>query len=313
MRRAGIAATAVFVVPAWLFPIPPPSTPPSEAALQDPTPLHVPGSDVSFTLAQTRDLFAVPDWFPAGHAPMPAAVEFGRKPDAYACGFCHLPDGRGRPENATVAGLPTEYIVRQVRDYANHLRGSAWTDPPYKPTVLMLQVAEAVTDADLAAAAAYFAAQPLRQRRAEVIEAAGIPRVHAAAWLYVADAAGGEESLGERIVEMPLDFERHERRDPNTPYVAYVPLGSLERGHAIATTARDGAPTCTSCHGPDLRGIGLVPALAGRSPTYLLRQLVAFRTGARGGDASVPMQPIVSTLEIGDMIAVAAYAGSLPP
>ena len=313
MRRARIAATAVFVVPAWLFPIPPPTAPPSAEALRDPAPLHVPGSDVSFTLAQTRDLFAVPDWFPAEHAPMPAAVEFGRKPDAYACGFCHLPDGRGRPENATVAGLPAEYIVRQVRDYASHLRRSAWADPPYKPTVLMLQVAEAVTDADLAAAAAYFAAQPLRQRRAEVIEAASIPRVHVAAWLYVTDAAGGEESLGERIVEMPLDFERHERRDPNTPYVAYVPLGSLERGQAIATTARDGAPTCTSCHGPDLRGIGLVPALAGRSPTYLLRQLVAFRTGARGGDASVPMQPIVSTLEIGDMIAVAAYAGSLPP
>ena len=313
MRRAGIAATAVFVVPAWLFPIPPPSTPPSEAALQDPTPLHVPGSDVSFTLAQTRDLFAVPDWFPAEHAPMPDAVEFGRKPDAYACGFCHLPDGRGRPENATVAGLPAEYIVRQVQDYANHLRRSAWTDPPYKPTVLMLQVAEAVTAADLAAAAAYFAAQPLHQRRAEVIEAVSIPRVHVAAWLYVADVDGGEEPLGERIVEMPLDFERHERRDPNTPYVAYVPLGSLEHGHAIATTARDGAPTCTSCHGPDLRGVGLVPPLAGRSPTYLLRQLVAFRTGARGGDASVPMQPIVSTLEIGDMIAVAAYAGSLPP
>ena len=313
MRRARIAATAVFVVPAWLFPIPPPTAPPSAEALRDPAPLHVPGSDVSFTLAQTRDLFAVPDWFPAEHAPMPAAVEFGRKPDAYACGFCHLPDGRGRPENATVAGLPAEYIVRQVRDYASHLRRSAWADPPYKPTVLMLQVAEAVTDADLAAAAAYFAAQPLRQRRAEVIEAASIPRVHVAAWLYVADAAGGEESLGERIVEMPLDFERHERRDPNTPYVAYVPLGSLERGQAIATTSRDGAPTCTSCHGPDLRGIGLVPALAGRSPTYLLRQLVAFRTGARGGDASVPMQPIVSTLEIGEMIAVAAYAGSLPP
>ena len=313
MRRARIAATAVFVVPAWLFPIPPPSTPPSEAALQDPTPLHVPGSDVSFTLARTRDLFAVPDWFPAEHTPMPAAVEFGRKPDAYACGFCHLPDGRGRPENATVAGLPAEYIVRQVQDYASHLRRSAWADPPYKPTVMMLQLAGTVTEADLAAAANYFAAQPLRQRRAEVIEAVTIPRMRAAAWIYVTDEGGGEEALGERIVEASLDFERHERRDPNTPYVAYVPKGSLERGHAIATTARGDAAACTSCHGPDLRGVGLVPPLAGRSPTYLLRQLVAFRTGARGGDASVPMQPIVSTLEFGDMIAVAAYAGSLPP
>jgi cytochrome c553 len=303
----------VFVVPAWLFPIPPPSTPPSSATLQDSTPLHVPGSEVSYTLAQTRDLFAVPDWFPAEHAPMPAAVEFGRKPDAYACGFCHLPDGRGRPENASVAGLPAEYILRQVRDYAGHVRRSAWTDPPYKPTALMLQVAEAVTDAELEAAAAYFAAQPLRQRRAEVIEADSIPSMRSAAWLYVADVGGGEEPLGERIVETPLDFHRHELRDPNTPYVAYVPKGSLERGHAIATTARGDVQACVSCHGPDLRGAGPIPPLAGRSPTYLMRQLVAFRTGARGGDASAPMQPVVSMLEIGDMIAVAAYAGSLPP
>ena len=313
MRRARIAAAAVFVVPAWLFPIPPASTPPSEAALQNPAPLHVPGSDVSFTLAQTRDLYAVPDWFPAQHAPMPPIVAVGRNPDVQACGFCHLPDGRGRPENATVAGLPAEYIVRQVRDFGSHLRRSAWTDPPYKPTVLMLQLAGVVTDADLAAAAAYFAAQPLHQRRAEVIEAETIPRMRAAAWIYVTDEGGGDETLGERIVEAPLDFHRHELRDPNTPYVAYVPVGSKERGHAIATTARGDVPACASCHGPDLRGVGPIPPLAGRSPTYLLRQLVAFRTGARSGDASLPMQPVVSTLEIGDMIAVAAYAASLAP
>ena len=313
MKRARIAATALFVVPGWLFPIPPPATPPATGAVQDPAPLHVPGSNQTFTLAQVRDMFAVPDWFPAEHSPMPAVVQFGRKPSVYACGFCHLPDGRGRPENATVAGLPAEYIVRQVKDFASHARRSAWSDPPYRPTTLMLQVAEAATDAELAAAAAYFAAQPLRQRRAEVIEAESIPRMRVAAALYVADAAGGEEPLGQRIVETPRDFERHERRDPNTPYVAYVPVGSLARGHAIATTARAGAPACIDCHGPDLRGAGLVPPLAGRSPTYVLRQLVAFRTGARDTPAAGPMQPVVAQLGVDEMIALAAYVGSVPP
>jgi cytochrome c553 len=55
-----------------------------------------------------------------------------------------------------------------------------------------------------------------------------------------------------------------------------------------------------------LRAVGLVPPIAGRSPTYLLRQLVAFRTGA-------PMEPVADQRVLKDMIAVAAYAGSVQP
>ena len=32
----------------------------------------------------------------------------------FACGFCHRADGLGEPESASLAGLPAEYIVRQV-------------------------------------------------------------------------------------------------------------------------------------------------------------------------------------------------------
>ena len=56
-----------------------------------------------------------------------------------------------------------------------------------------------------------------------------------------------------------------------------------------------------------------IPPLAGRSPTYLLRQLVKFRLGHRGGPAALPMQQEVSRLSLGDMIAVAAYSASLRP
>jgi hypothetical protein len=34
----------------------------------------------------------------------------------------------------------------------------------------------------------------------------------------------------------------------------------------------------------NLQGVGLIPPLAGRLPTYILRQLLAFKTGARGCD-----------------------------
>jgi cytochrome c553 len=102
-------------------------------------------------------------------------------------------------------------------------------------------------------------------------------------------------------------------RDARLEYVAYVPLGSLERGRRLAIEGTIALPSCASCHGPGLRGMGLIPPIAGRSPTYLLRQLVAFRTRARQTPEGLPMQPVVDELDLGDMIAAAAYAGSLPP
>jgi cytochrome c553 len=62
-----------------------------------------------------------------------------------------------------------------------------------------------------------------------------------------------------------------------------------------------------------LRGLDLAPPLAGRSPTYLLRQLVAFRTGARYSREALSMKAVVDSLTLDDMIAAAAYAASLQP
>ena len=59
---------------------------------------------------------------------MPELVANGAKPDSFACGFCHLPSGRGRPENAPIAGLPASYIVRQVEEMASGVRKSALPD-----------------------------------------------------------------------------------------------------------------------------------------------------------------------------------------
>ena len=40
---------------------------------------------------------------------------------------------------------------------------------------------------------------------------------------------------------------------------------------------------CATCHGQGLKGLGNVPPLAGRSPTYTVRQLYDFQSGARAG------------------------------
>jgi cytochrome c553 len=310
-RGDAAGATAGFVVPDWLFPI---GTPAPAVAAPDPSAeVRVPGSEARYTTAQVKDLFAAPDWHAGEHPPMPEVVARGRRPGLYACGYCHLPDGAGRPENATLAGLPAEYIVQQVRDIASGARSSAWTGPPYRPATLMQQAARLASDQETRAAADYFSSLRLERPRADVVEAERVPRTQAFSWVLVAADGGGEELLGTRLIEIPRDLESHEHRDSHARYVAYVPPGSLERGRQLAVTDTSSLPSCASCHGTDLRGVGPVPAIAGRSPSYLLRQLIAFRTGARDTPAGAPMRSLVAGLDLEEMIAVAAYAAAQPP
>ncbi|HEY0779223.1 MAG TPA: hypothetical protein VGD56_14750 [Gemmatirosa sp.] len=273
---------------------------------------HVPGSPVAFTVVGTRDLFSVPDWFPATHPPMPPVVAHGRRPAVWACGYCHLPDGAGRPENAPLAGLPADYIVRQVAAMRDGTRGSPW-HAAGTPWSAMRAIAESTSDAEVAAAARYFAAVPLR-RRARVVEAARIPRLLPAVGLYFFATEGGEEILGQRLVEVAGDATRHELHDASVVYTTYAPPGSIARGRTLALQGVPGTvAACASCHGAELRGVGSVPPLAGRSPSYLLRQLVSFAAGTRTGPVAAPMRAVAGALGIDDMIAAAAYAGSRTP
>jgi cytochrome c553 len=56
-----------------------------------------------------------------------------------------------------------------------------------------------------------------------------------------------------------------------------------------------------------------VPSIAGRSPSYVVRQLYDLRTGARAGKGAALMKKPVARLSQDDMIAVAAYLASLKP
>jgi cytochrome c553 len=125
---------------------------------------------------------------------------------------------------------------------------------------------------------------------------------------------GGTEPIGQRIVEVPLDVEQFEHRDTRSQFVAYVPKGSIAKGEVLVKTG--GSETtmpCATCHGPDLRGADPVPGIAGRSPSYLVRQLYDFQQHARAGDAGALMAPVVEKLSHDDMIALAAYVSSLKP
>jgi len=282
-----VPVSAADAPPYWAYPVNPPGTQP---VADDGKPRQVPGSAATFTLSQIRDLFAAPDWHPDDHPKTPDIVSIGRKPGVYACGYCHLPNGLGRPENSSLAGLPVDYIIQQVAEFKSGARKSS--EPADLPVNFMITVAKAATDAEVRSAAEYFATLKPKPW-IKVIEAAMVPKT--------------------RIIEIPEDLERTELRDARSPFIAYVPPGSIERGKALVTNGGDESTACGTCHGDDLRGLGSIPGLAGRSPSYLFRQLYDMQQGVRGGAQSALMRPVVSQLTLDDMIAISAYAAAQAP
>jgi cytochrome c553 len=265
---------------------------------------------LTLTLTQVRDLFYSPDWHPGDHPAQPEVVARGRKPDMYACGFCHRADGAGGLENANLMGLPAGYIRQQIADFKSGARKSFVMDR--LPMSLKTKLAGAVTDDEVAAAAAYFAAVKPRSV-IRVHETSTVPRTVVAAWFLVVDKAGGSEPIGDRVIEIADDLDRFVSRDARVTFTANVPVGSIQRGRELAAGKDAVTIVCESCHGAGLRGAGDIPGIAGRSPTYLFRQLYDYKQRFRAGPASAAMLPSVDKLTTGDMIALGAYAGSLAP
>jgi cytochrome c553 len=293
--------------PAWAYPVNPPGAKP---APDDGSIRRVPGSSVGYTLSQVRDLFSAPDWHPQDHPKMPDIVAVGRKPDIFACGFCHRAEGTGGPENANIGGLPYGYIVQQMADYKSGARKSAL--PERIPQKFMMALAKLVTDDEVKAAATYFATlKPKANLR--VVEAASVPESFVANWFYADMKNGKTEPLGRRILEMPEDLEHFESRDTRSTFVAYVPVGSIKRGEDLVEGRSDKAPACSGCHGADLKGDDVFPPIAGRSPSYVFRQLFEFKSGVRAGRAASKMRPSVKLLDEDDMIAIAAYLATRQP
>jgi cytochrome c553 len=278
----------------------------------DETAKHVPGSTLSFTLAQIRDGFGPADWFPADHPTMPDIVAHGRMPDARACSLCHYPNGKGRPENAGIAGLPTAYFMQQLADFRNDARKSA--DPRKGNTNVMIQIAKAMTDVEMKAAADYFGSMKWTPW-IKVVETSTVPKTRLAGGMFLPLEGEATEPLGQRIIEVPDNVERTETlRDPHSAFTAYVPVGSVKKGETMVKTGGAGKTTqCGICHGTDLKGLGPVPGIAGRSPQYVVRQLFDMQAGTRKGVWSDLMKPVVEKLTEGDMLAIAAYTASLAP
>ena len=233
------AAQAADGLPAWAFlwdptvQVPPPSD----------TPNTLPGSSAAFSWKQARDLFVALDWHPDAHPAMPDIVASGRKPEVRACGSCHRVEGTGGPENASLAGLPVAYFVQQIADFKSGAR--VMSGPQRSSTQTMLASVKSMTDAEISAAAEYFAALK-RKPNIKVVEKESIPKTGPSRLFYVKSLDGGTELLGERIVEMPDNGDQFELRDSRATFTAYVPVGSVAKGEALAKAGNHRSLQCLS-------------------------------------------------------------------
>ena len=290
-------------LPAWAFNIP--------DAVQHPAKepsgrISVPGSSREYDWAMVAGNANPPDWFPEEHGPAPRSVKGEPGATLQACGSCHLMSGQGHPESADIAGLPAEYIVRQMKYFKSRAR---------KEEDRMGPIARATSDEEVRLAAEYFAAiKPIPW--VKVIEAATPPKTYVAtAGRHRAIVPGGDtEPIGHRIIEIPEDVFRTTIRDPHSPFLAYVPPGSIAKGAALVKTGGSGKTiSCAICHGDALTGLGEVPRIAGLQPVYIARQLITIQNGSSAGTAAALMKKAVANLSEDDIISISAYLGSLPP
>lgn len=287
------------------------TVPPAPPVQDDGSPKHLGTSTGAFTLTQIRDAFGPADWYPGDHPTMPDVVAHGRRPDVRACSLCHYPNGKGRPENAGVAGLPAEYFVQTMGDFKRDRRKSA--DSRKANTNVMIAIAKAMTDDEVKQAAAYFSSMKWTPW-IKVVEANTVPVTRIAGGMFLRLEGSATEPIAGRIIETPDDAEKTEvLRDPHGGFTAYVPVGSIKKGEALVSTGGGKTTRCAVCHGADLTGLGPVPGIAGRSPSYTVRQLYDMQQGTRGGTWSDLMKPVVASLTNDDMVAIAAYTGSRLP
>jgi cytochrome c553 len=287
----------------------PPAGPP--AAPDDGSKKRLAGSTGEFTVTEIRNGFGPADWYPSDHPTMPDVVAHGRRPDVRACSLCHYPNGKGRSENAGVSGLPVAYFVQQMMDFKSGVRKSA--EPRKANTNAMIAIAKAMTDEEIKASAEYFGSMKWTPW-IKVVETASVPKTRIAGGLFLKLEGNETEPLGPRIIEVPEKTEATEvLRDPRSGFIAYVPVGSIKKGQALATNGGGKTTACAICHGPDLKGLGPVPGIAGRSPSYLVRQMFDMQQGARNGLWADLMKPVVAKLTEEDLVNLGAYTASLAP
>src|SRR5437899_10387444 len=124
-----------------------------------------------------------------------------------------------------------------------------------------------------------------------------VPKTRIAGGMFLVEEGAGKEPIGQRIIETPEKTEDTELlRNSHSGFIAYVPPGSIKKGEALVTNGAGKTTQCAVCHGANLQGLGPVPGIAGRSPSYLVRQLYDMQAGSRKSQRTDQMKPVLARL-----------------
>ena len=297
-----LADNAILGAPEW-------STPARGVAIENPNfnpnlKQTVAGSSLQYSQVEIDNKFSAPDWFPEKHDPMPNVVQFGKKPKVWACASCHLASGLGHPESSTLAGLSETYMVQQLEAFASGQRVDY--------SGHMNRMAALLTKEEMQEVSKWFASLTPTSF-ITVKEVATVPKTYVdetrMRQIDLVDKA--EEPIGNRIIEVPQDKGEIHKRAPYGKFISYVPIGSIKRGEALVKTGNGKTIPCASCHGADLSGSTIGPAIAGNFGIYTVRQLHGFKGGTRASSQSVMMAPVVASLSDEDIVDIAAYLSSV--
>ena len=96
-----------------------------------------------------------------------------------------------------------------------------------------------LTDDEVKEAAQYFASiKPAVWNK--VVETTMVPKTYVGEGnMRFASEGNAKEPIGRRIIEVPENEEGAKVRDPHSPFIAYVPPGSIKAGEARTAVGRD--------------------------------------------------------------------------
>src|SRR5205814_684362 len=189
------------------------------------------------------------------------------------------------------------------------------TADPRKPnTNTMVDLAKAMTDDEVRAAAEYFSAIKYTPW-IRVVETERVPKTKISGNLFLPIEQERTEPIAGRIIEMPENVEQAETlRNTHSGFVAYVPPGSIAKGKDLVTTGgarivnnefiKGKTTPCITCHGEDLMGQGDSPPIAGRSPSYMVRQIWDIQQGTRNSEPAQLMRLAIKDLTPDDLVGI---------
>ena len=125
-----------------------------------------------------------------------------------------LPERQGTARERRRGRIAGAYFLQTLADFKSGARKSA--DPGKANTNLMANIAKAMTDEELKAAAAYFGSMKWTPW-IKVVEADVVPKTRVQGGMFLRLEGSATEPIGRRIIETPDDAERTEvLRDPRS-------------------------------------------------------------------------------------------------